>query len=64
MSMNAKVRTAIAAGALGVGVAGVAYGAWAVMYAILTASPMTQFLVAASCAAAGTMAAFASIKER
>ena len=58
-----KTKTAIVSAAFGATIAGGAYGTWAIVEAILGASPMTQFLVALGALAAGGMATFVSIRE-
>ena len=58
-----RTRAAIAATCVLVAVAGGVYGVWATLDAILTASPLTQFIVGASTAAAGTTMAYLSIKR-
>ena len=58
--MNA--RTAIAAVAFGVALAGAAFGVWSVIHAILTAPFLTQFIVGVGCAGTGGMATYLSMK--
>jgi len=60
--MNEKTKTALTAAAFGAGVAGGAYGGWAIINAILAASPLTQFLVAVGALSAGGMATFLNLR--
>ena len=58
-----KIRIAIAAVAIAIAIAGGIYGAWAILNAILSASPLAQFIVGASGAGAGGLAAYLSAKS-
>ena len=58
--MNA--RTAITAGAFGLGLAGAAFGVYSVAQAVIEASRLTQFLVGIGCGGAGAMVTALSMK--
>jgi hypothetical protein len=58
-----KIRIVIASVAVAVAIAGVIYGAWAMLDAILKASPLAQFIISTSGAGAGSMAAYLSAKQ-
>ena len=60
--MNTRIRTMAAASTVAIASAGGAYGAWAILNAILDASPLTKFLVGVAALSAGTIGAYLSIK--
>ena len=57
-----KTKTAIVSAAFGTALAGGAYGVWQVAVAIMSANPMTQFLIALGALAAGGLATYGSIR--
>ena len=61
--MNEKLRTAIAAGAFGLAIAGVVFVGWALMNAVLNASLLTQVEVGASFAGAGGLTTIMAIRK-
>jgi hypothetical protein len=59
-----RLRTALAAAATGIAIAGGVFGVWAVLDYILNAPMLTQFIIASAGSGAGMMAAWVSAKER
>lgn len=57
-----KIRTALAASATAIAAVGGAYGAWAILNAIMSADPLTRFLLAVGGLGAGGMVAYASAR--
>lgn len=57
-----RIRTAFAATTVAIAVAGGVYGVWAILNAIMSAAPLTQFIVGAAGAGAGVMGAYMSAK--
>ena len=63
MPMNEKLRTAIAAGAFGLAVAGVIFVGWATIQAILNSSLLTQVELASGFAGAGGLATILTVRK-